>query len=399
MKFDFDEIVQRRGSNCYKWDLCKEDGIIPMWVADMDFKAAPAIQEALKKRVEHGVFGYTQIPDSYYEAIISWFKRRHEWDINKEDIIYTTGVVPGVSAAIKALTMPGENVVVLTPVYNCFFSCIQNQGCVVMESELVREGSTYKINFEDFEKKCADEKTTVFLLCNPHNPGGRVWTREELKKLNDICLKHDVKVISDEIHCEIVMPGYKYTPFASIDEECKNNCVVVNSPSKSFNIAGLQTANIICTNPMWRRQINRAINIFEICDLNPFGPVALEAAYNESEEWLDQLNQYIWENYQYLKNFFLEELPQVEVLKLEGSYLAWVDIMAFELTSDEAYEQLLKEGKVMVNNGTMYGKKAGQGYLRINMACPRQVLKDGLIRIARVLSQYTDNDEEKGCPM
>ena len=214
---NFDEVTVRRGSHCYKWDLPKNDDVIPMWVADMDFKAAPAIRRAIQQRVEHGVFGYTLVPDSYYNAIINWFHRRHQWDIKKEWIIYTTGVVPAVTCAIKAIAQPGENVVMQTPAYNCFFTCIKNSGCQIVENRLVRKGDSYVIDFDDFEQKCADEKTTVFLLCNPHNPSGRVWTREELTRLNEICMKHGVSVIADEIHCELVMPGYTYTPFAAIN--------------------------------------------------------------------------------------------------------------------------------------------------------------------------------------
>ena len=397
-KYDFNQVVQRKNTNSYKWDIVADD-ILPLWVADMDFEVAPEIKQAIIERANHGIFGYTLVPDSYYDSIIQWFKSRHNWSIDRNSIIYTSGVVPAISATIKALAMPGENVLVQTPVYNCFFSSIRNQGCCVVENELIREGETYKINFEDFEKKCADEKTTIFLLCNPHNPAGRVWTKDELEQMNSICLKHGVKVISDEIHCELVMPGYSYTPFASISEECKNNSIILNSPSKAFNIAGLQIANIICENTVWRRRINRAINIFEICDVNPFGIVALQAAYNKGGEWIDELNQYIYENYLYLKQFILEELPQVEVIKLEGTYLAWIDIMCFELSSDEAYNELLNDGKVLVNSGTLYGKKSGEGYLRINLACPRETLKKGLIRIARILGQYIEEESRMGCPM
>jgi cystathionine beta-lyase len=397
-KYDFNQVVQRKNTNSYKWDIVADD-ILPLWVADMDFEVAPEIKQAIIERANHGIFGYTLVPDSYYDSIIQWFKSRHNWSIDRNSIIYTSGVVPAISATIKALAMPGENVLVQTPVYNCFFSSIRNQGCCVVENELIREGETYKINFEDFEKKCADEKTTIFLLCNPHNPTGRVWTKDELEQMNSICLKHGVKVITDEIHCELVMPGYSYTPFASISEECKNNSIILNSPSKAFNIAGLQIANIICENTVWRRRINRAINIFEICDVNPFGIVALQAAYNKGGEWIDELNQYIYENYLYLKQFILEELPQVEVIKLEGTYLAWIDIMCFELSSDEAYNELLNDGKVLVNSGTLYGKKSGEGYLRINLACPRETLKKGLIRIARILGQYIEEESRMGCPM
>ena len=382
--FDFDTVINRRGTNSYKWDIVKEEDVIPLWVADMDFKAAPAILEALKKRVEHGVFGYTLVPDSYYEAIINWFARRHNWQIDRSWIIYTTGVVPAVSCAIKALTLPGEKVLIQTPDYNCFFSSIKNNGCEVAENELVRRGDSY----EDFERQCADEKTTVFLLCNPHNPAGRVWTKEELERMNDICLTHGVRVISDEIHCELVMPGHRFTPFAAISDACRDNSVVLNSPTKAFNIAGLQIANIICADPAMRRRIDRAVNINEVCDVNPFGVVALQAAYNESEEWLDSLNHYIWGNYLALKEFIAKELPRLEVTRLEGTYLAWVDIKATGLTSDEAYEKLMKEGRVYVNSGTMYGRRAGEGYLRINLACPRATLLEGMKRMGGVLRQY-----------
>lgn len=386
--FDFDTVINRRGTNSYKWDIVKEEDVIPLWVADMDFKAAPAILEALKKRVEHGVFGYTLVPDSYYEAIINWFARRHNWQIDRSWIIYTTGVVPAVSCAIKALTLPGEKVLIQTPDYNCFFSSIKNNGCEVAENELVRHGDSYEVDFEDFERQCADEKTTVFLLCNPHNPAGRVWTKEELERMNDICLAHGVGVISDEIHCELVMPGHRFTPFAAISDACRDNSVVLNSPTKAFNIAGLQIANIICADPAMRRRIDRAVNINEVCDVNPFGVVALQAAYNESEEWLDSLDHYIWGNYLALKEFIAKELPRLEVTRLEGTYLAWVDIKATGLTSDEAYGKLMKEGRVYVNSGTMYGRRAGEGYLRINLACPRATLLEGLKRMGGVLRQY-----------
>lgn len=396
MKYDFDKVVPRRGTNSYKWDLVKQDDVIPLWVADMDFAVAPPIQEALRKRMEHPVFGYTLVPDSYYEAVINWFGRRHNWHIEKDWILYTSGVVPAVSCAIKAFTLPGEKVLLQTPAYNCFFSSIRNQGCEVLENELVREGDTYRIDFDDFERKCADEKTTVFLLCNPHNPCGRVWTKEELLRMADICRKHHVKVISDEIHCEIIMPGCHFTPFALVDED---NGVTLNSPSKNFNIAGLQIANIICKNEEWRRRIDRVINIYEVCDVNPFGVIALQAAYNECGDWIDEMNQYVWDNYQYLKRFVLDELPQIQVIRMEGTYLAWLDIMCYELSSDEATQQLLHEGRVFVSSGTLYGKKAGEGYLRLNLACPRETLKQGLVRLGRVLGQYAGDDHEYGCPM
>lgn len=385
MKYDFDKIIPRRGTNSVKWDVAKEDGVIPMWVADMDFQAAPCIRQALKERMDHGVFGYTLVPNSYYESIISWFDRRHQWHIERDWIIYTSGVVPAISAIIKVLTEPGDKVLVQTPVYNCFFSSIRNNGCSTAENALVRKGNSYEIDFDDFEKQAADEKTKVFLLCNPHNPAGRVWTPGELSRMNDICLKHGVQVISDEIHCELVMPGYKFTPFAAVSKACQDNCITTNSPTKSFNIAGLQIANIITNNDTIKRKIDRAININEVCDVNPFGVIALQAAYNEGESWIDQLNLYLWENYKVLKDFFQEHLPKLKVLKLEGTYLVWIDISATGLKADELTNELLQHGKVMVNSGTMYGKTTGADYLRINIAMPRSLMLEALLRIAQVL--------------
>ena len=392
MKYNFDELVERRGTNCVKWDERPQVGerssgmspsadVIPLWVADMDFKAAPAILEAVKKRAEHGVFGYNIVPESYYEAVISWFHRRHQWEIQRQWILYTTAVVPAMSCVIKALTMPGEKVLILSPAYNCFFSSIKNNGCEVLESPLKAVNDSFEVDFDDFEAKCADEKTTLFLLCNPHNPSGRVWTREELQRMYDICQQHGVKVVSDEIHCELVMPGHQFVPFGTITD----NCVVMNSPSKNFNTAGLQIANIICSHPSWRRRIDRAININEVCDVNPFGIVALQAAYNESEDWIDELNQYLWGNYQLLRDFIAENLPQWKVCRLEGTYLPWVDISAMGITSQELCDRLLAEAKVWINPGTMYGPQTGEGYVRFNIAIQRSRLLDALQRIKAYL--------------
>ena len=385
MKYNFDEEVNRRGTGCVKWDEAPSADIIPLWVADMDFKAAPAIQEAVAKRAAHGVFGYTVVEEDYYEAVISWFQRRHDWTIHREEILYTTGVVPAMSVAIKALTMPGEKVLILSPDYNCFFSSVRNNGCEVLETVLKRVGDSFEVDWADFEAKCADEKTTVFLLCNPHNPCGRVWSKTELMQMNDICLKYGVKVVSDEIHCELVMPGHKFQPFAAVSESCRQNSVILNSPSKSFNIAGLQVANIICTNPSWRRRLDRAININEVCDVNPFAPVALKAAYNDSEDWIDELNLYLWDNYQLLCDFIEKNLPQWHVCKLEGTYLPWVDISEMDVTAQSLCNRLLKEAKVWINPGTMYGPQSGEGYIRINLATQRSRLMEALNRIKKVI--------------
>lgn len=383
--YDFSMLVDRRGGDSVKWNHFSTDDIVPLWVADMDFPAAPAIQEALQRRVDHGVFGYAQVDEGYYDAIVSWQRRRHQWDVDRQWILYTTGVVPAVSCVIKALTLPGEKVLVMTPVYNCFFSSIRNQGCDVEECALVRKGDSYIIDWQDFEKKCQEDKVTVFLLCNPHNPVGRVWTREELARMGDICARHHVRVVSDEIHCELMMPGSTFVPFAAVSEQNLSNSVTLCSPSKAFNIAGLQNAYLVCSDDKIRRRIDRVLNIYEVCDVNAFGIVALKAAYNDSEQWLDDLCQYIWDNYQWVRQFLGERMPNVTVCRLEGTYLAWLDIRQLGISSEEATRRLLHEGKVFVSSGTLYGQRDGEGYLRVNLACPRQTLEEGMRRFVQAL--------------
>ena len=332
MKYDFDKIIPRRGTNSYKWDSFPVGkDVLPLWVADMDFRTAPAITDALAKRVAHGIFGYVHVPDEYYTAVTRWFERRHNWSIRKEWMIYTSGVVPAISAVIKALTEPGDGVVVQTPVYNCFFSSIRNNGCRI------------------------------------------------LHRIGEICFRNGVTVIADEIHCELVFPGHTYTPFASIGEEFLQNSVTCLSPSKSFNIAGLQIANIISCDERIRRRIDRAVNINEVCDVNPFGIEATIAAYNEGEEWLIQLLDYLKANYDYLCGFFHTHFPQIPVTRLEGTYLVWTDCRALGLSSEVLQARLLEETGLWLNSGTMYGPE-GEGFLRWNIACPRAVLEEALAR-------------------
>ena len=384
MKYKFDEIIPRRGTNSYKWDSAEDADVLPMWVADMDFRTAPPVVEALKKRVEHGIFGYVRVPDVYYEAITNWFARRHAWRIEKEWIIYTTGVVPAISAAIKALTVPGDKVMVQTPVYNCFFSSIRNTGCGMITNPLIYRNGTYQINFADLEQKAADPNVKVLLLCNPHNPAGRVWTKQELTRIGDICIRNNVWVVADEIHCELVFPGHTYIPFASISQEFLMHSVTCTSPSKAFNLAGLQIANIISADTDIRTKIDKAINVNEVCDVNPFGVEALMAAYNDSEEWLEELKQYLFDNYNYLRAYFSEYLPEFPVSMLEGTYLVWVDCSVLNQSSDEIVKTLLEKEKLWVNEGSLYGE-IGEGFIRINIACPRQQLIEGLNRLRRAL--------------
>ncbi len=378
MKYDFDKTIDRRATNSYKWDSAPE-GVLPMWVADMDFRTAPAIIDALQKRVAHGIFGYTRVPDAYYDAVTSWFSRRHGWDIDREWIIYTSGVVPAVSAVIKALTVPGDKVIVQTPVYNCFFSSIRNNGCEIVSNPLRRAADTYEMDFDALERCAADPRAKVMLLCNPHNPAGRVWTPDELTRLGNICLRNGVTVVADEIHCELVYQGFKYTPFASLSDAFLHRSVTCVSPSKAFNIAGLQIANIVAFDNDLRSRIDKAININEVCDVNPFGVAATIAAYNEGEEWLNQLVDYLHGNYEAMAEFCRRELPEFPITRLEGTYLVWMDCSSLGMSSDALEHALLDDARLWLNAGTMYGAE-GEGYMRWNIACPRSVMLDGLNR-------------------
>ena len=392
MNYNFDEIITRRGSNCIKWDEAEDPDIIPLWVADMDFHVYPGIVEALRKRVEHGVFGYSLVPQSYYDAVIRWFRDRHGacgWQ--REHIITTIGVVPAISAIIHALTLPGDKVLVNTPVYNCFFSSIRNQGCIAEEVPLLLNETSlhsplnappaFTVDWEAFERACADPKVRIFLLCNPHNPAGRVWTRKELQRMGEICFRHNVFIISDEIHCEFVAPGYQYTPFSSLGEQFLQNSATCVAASKAFNIAGLQNADIIVADPDKRYRIDRAINIFETCDVNPFGIVATEAAFTDGgAEWLKQLNDYVLGNYNYLRDLFAEKLPQLWVAPHEGTYLASVDCSAASLSSPAIADHLYHKDKVWIADGEAYGEHQ-RSFIRINLACPRATLAEGLRRI------------------
>ena len=382
MKYNFDEIIPRRGTNSYKWDTPEEENVLPMWVADMDFRTAPAIIETLRRRVEHGIFGYTKVPQNYYDTIVKWFINRHQWEIDSQWIIYTSGVVPAISAIIKAMTIPGDKIIVQTPVYNCFYSSIRNNGCKMIANNLIYQEGRYTIDFDDLEHKAADPETKLLLLCNPHNPVGRVWTSEELQRIGDICLQNGVFIIADEIHCELTYEGHNYTPFASLSEEFRLRSATCISPSKAFNLAGLQIANIVAADGNIRSRIDRAINDNEVCDVNPFGVIATIAAYEKSEEWLDALRKYLWENYSYVRYFFKRDLPQYSVLPLEGTYLVWIDCRAAGIGSDNITSCLQNKQKLMVNSGTLYGP---DGFIRLNIACPRKLLIDGLVRLAKVL--------------
>lgn len=390
MEYDFSRPTDRRGTDSYKWDSAPEADIIPLWVADMDFETFPAITEALQRRVAHGIFGYTRVPEAYYEAVCRWFDKRHGWHIAPEHIIYTSGVVPAVSAVIKALTLPGDQVIVQGPVYNCFFSSIRNNGCEMVSNSLIynKEELRYEIDFDDLERKLKHERARLMLLCNPHNPGGRVWTRDELTRVAELCRKYGVRVVSDEIHCELTLYDNEYVPFGSLPDELSRGSITCCSPSKAFNTAGLQIANIVCRDAEVRNRIDRAININEVCDVNPFGVIALQAAYSDDGyEWLAQLRAYISANYDLLCERFARELPKCKVMRMEGTYLAWIDCSELHISSDEIEEMLMHENKVWVNAGSMYGAE-GAAFIRINMACTSELLNEGITRIVNGLGAY-----------
>lgn len=395
LPFDFDELTDRRGSGSMKWDSEGDDpDVIQMWVADMDFRTSPAIIKALEERVDTGIFGYVHVPDSYYDALIRWNVERHGWEISRDSVIYTSGVVPAVSAIIKAMTAPGDGVILQTPAYNCFFSSIRNNRCRIIENPLRRiptaGGFTYKLDFEHLEAVASHPSTTLMILCNPHNPSGRVWSREELQKIRDICRRNGVRVVSDEIHCELVHPGSPaYVPYATIDP----NAIICVSPSKAFNIAGLQIANIITPDETAKSMIDRAINDNEVCDVNPFGVIGLQAAYNESGDWLGSLKDYLYENYMLLRQSLSKrDFPELQICESESTYLAWIDVSGFRIngrkaSGDDIERILLEQAKVRVASGSTYG---APDFIRINYACPRPRLGEALTRIWKTLRQLAD---------
>lgn len=374
------EYVDRHNTNCYKWDSDCARGFLPLWVADMDFKAATCILAALQRRLDHGVFGYQYVPQAYYDAIASWFARRHNWGgISRENIIYTSSVVAAVSAILQAMTKPGDSVVVQTPAYNCFFSCVENLECCLSESPLLVKDAHYEVDWRIFEQQISQAR--VFLLCNPHNPTGRVWTREELKRMAAVCERYGVFVIADEIHCEFTFPNVTYTPYATVAKT--TNYCVCTSPSKAFNLAGLHCANIYVPDADIYRRIDHAVNIHEVCELNPFGMEALIAAYNEGETWLDEVQTVIYDNYRFMCEFIWEHMPQLIVTRAEGTYLIWVNISALGMSAEELCRILVEREKVLFNPSEMYGVT---GYIRINIATSRDNLAEALNRLKRCIA-------------
>ena len=350
----------------------------------MDFKTADPVIKALEKRVSMEFLDMQLFQIAYYEAEVNWWAKRHNFKIKKEWIEVSTGVIPSLSAVVQAFTEPGDKVLIQSPVYNYFNSSITNNKCDIVLNELKYNGEFYEIDFDDFEEKASDEKVKIFILCNPHNPVGRVWSKDELERLGEICLKHNVLVLVDEIHRDLVYKENKHIPFASISESFLMNSITCTAPSKTFNIAGLKTSNIIVANEEYRKKVNRSLNINETIEPNVFGIEALIAAYNEGEEWLDQLLEYLEGNRDYLISFINERIPKLKVVKPEATYLIWIDCRSLGISSKELSEKIFEQGNLRINDGQTYGE-AGEGFIRINIACPRALLTEGLERLEKVI--------------
>ncbi|MFD2175051.1 MalY/PatB family protein [Rhodobacter lacus] len=383
MHFDFDEEVERRGSGASKWDDGPAD-VLPMWVADMDFRTAPPVVDALQARVAHGVFGYAHLPEAYFEAVSGWQARRHRHYFTQEDMLVTSGVVPAITATLRALTRPGDRVILQPPVYNCFFSSIRNMGCGIEENALLLRAGRYEMDFDDLERRAAHPDCRALLLCNPHNPVGRVWSVEDLRRLHEICARHGVTVVSDEIHADLTLPGQRHQCYAALGPEVAARSVTCLAASKTFNLAGLQIATIVAPDPTLRARINKALNVHEVCDVNPFGISASIAAYTEGAAWHGALLRYLDENRRFAADYLAEALPKLAFTPPEATYLAWLDARAWGESAEALAARVLARGRLRLTAGTAYGA-AGEGFLRLNMACPRARLEDGLTRLVTAL--------------
>ncbi|MDY3862723.1 MAG: MalY/PatB family protein [Eubacteriales bacterium] len=383
MPFDFDHVPDRRGSGSLKWEVGENE--LPMWVADMDFPTCPSVQQAILARAAHGVFGYTDVTEDWRRAVCGWFTRRHGFAPDPEWLIFSTGVVPILSSAVRKLTTPNENVLLLTPVYNVFYNSIVNNGCRPLEVPLLYRAGEYQIDFPALERGLADPQTSLMILCNPHNPIGKIWDRETLARIGSLAAKHHVTVISDEIHCDLTDPGRDYVPYASVSEECRSSCAVCFAPTKTFNLAGIQTAGVMVPDPFLRHKLWRALNTDEVAEPNVFAIPAAVAAYNGGDEWLDALRAYLYWNKQTARDFIRAELPRLTVVPGEATYLLWLDCRDYTDDSVALAREIRARTGLLLSNGSQYGR-GGETFLRMNIACPRARVLDGLERLRRALA-------------
>lgn len=379
-KYNFDEIINRRGTDSVKWDLSKDADVLPMWVADMDFKTAPEITVAILKKISNGIFGYGNIPENFFPSIIDWWEDIHQFKMKKEWIITGPGMIPTLSAIVRTFVNPGENIIIQPPVYNHFYHTVENCNVGLVENNLIYENGNYRIDFDDLELKASNPKTKLLLLCNPHNPVGKVWERNELEKVAEICSRHHIMVVSDEIHADLVFDGHQHISFASVASNYNLNSVTCGSPCKTFNLASLPISYLISENSEVLSEINKTFEIQETSYPNPIAAEALIAAYKNGKAWMEELKIYLYQNYQYLLEFVNLNLPEIKVAPLEATYLVWLDCTSLNKSSDDLSNILLEQEKLWVNSGTMYGK-AGEGFLRINIGCPKEHLIEGLKRL------------------
>ncbi|MCQ2516997.1 MAG: pyridoxal phosphate-dependent aminotransferase [Saccharofermentans sp.] len=387
--YHFDELIDRRGTSSLKWDV--KDNELPMWVADMDFRAAPEIVEALQKRVNHGIFGYSIVPDEWYDAYINWWKARHNFELKKEWLMFCTGVIPAISSSVRKLTEPAENVIVITPVYNIFFNSIFNNGRNIVECQLTYEDGKYDLDFDDLEKKCQDPQSTLLLLCNPHNPTGKIWTKEQLVRIGDICAQNHITVISDEIHCDLTLPGCEYTPFAAASATCEQISITCIAPTKTFNIAGIQTAAISIPNEVLRHKVWRAINTDEVAEGNVFACDAAIAAFNHGGPWLDELREYLGENRKLAEDYIASNIPSLSAVKGKATYLLWIDCKSLNMSSDLLAERIREISGLYLSEGCEY-RGDGRDFLRMNLACPKVRLEEGLKRLKTAVEEVQRGD-------
>lgn len=388
MKYDFDQVHERLHTNSLKWDrtetLFGDPDVLPMWLADMDFPCPQPVIDQLLKRAKHGIFGYTIRSEAYFEALLEWMERRHGWSLQKEWIRCTPGVLTALSIIVQTFTEPGDKIIIQPPVYHPFARIVeQNERTLVLNPLQYREGR-YEMDFDDLLSKI-DSRVKLLILCNPHNPVGRVWTKEELTRLGNICIENDILLVSDEVHGDFVYEGHSFTPFASISAAFAEQSITCTSPSKTFNLAGLQIANIIIPQAQMRRQFTQALNRLHLVSSNTFGLEATEVAYRQGEEWLDQLVAYLQENVLFLTRFMEEKLPEIKVIQPEGTYLVWLDCRHLGLEGREWERFFYHQAKVAIEPGSKFGP-GGEGFARINIACPRSLLEEGLNRLAVAVS-------------
>ena len=384
MKYDFDEIIDRRNTDCLKYDFTAERGmpedVLSLWVADMDFRTAPGIIERAVEDAQFGIYGYTESKDDYFRAVAAWYADYFDWKVEKSWLVKTPGIVFAISAAIQALTQKGDAVMIQQPVYYPFSAVIKDNDRTLVNNELVLKEGHYEIDFDDFEQKIIENKVKLFVLCSPHNPVGRVWTIEELRKLGEICLKYDVKVVSDEIHSDFVYEGRKHYVFATVDSAFEQNSIICTAPSKTFNLAGLQASNIFIPNPQIRKAFERQISAVGYSQLNMIGLHACQAAYETGREWLEELKAYLKGNLDYVRDYLEKNIPHIKLIEPEGTYLIWLDCRGLGLSEEKLEELIVHKAKLWLDAGAIFGK-AGEGFERINIACPRAVLEEAMKRL------------------